>query len=402
MKENSITARTPAQRAAQLRTEAERAMETLRTTLIDRGEQFVLFNAGSRGEVPHFGLFPRDLFTTAFMLRDQDLLRESVRFAAHTIGTKRDPTTGEEPGRVLHEWNRVERGGLFSHYNAVETSQLLLIAVGEVMGIDDDAEHALIESIAPALTAASRYVLSHIDGGIFLEDPNRCGARRYFASATYWKDSHLPGREAIDYPVAYSLVQAQTVSALRSLADLTSHIALGWQKEQLLEEAERLVRAIWKRMWDPDRGVPVIAQDRSATVSGVSSDALHMLAYLEPGDVPASYLEGIEAASVQLATEYGFRSYAPGQRDYAPDAYHLGSIWPYEQVFIARGALRFGLDGVFQVSARVLRALESLGFPELVVWDGQQLSGGGCDAQLWTCAVPGAFVDLLQESRRGR
>ena len=401
MKEDSVTLRTAAQLIDRLKAEAERAMGTLRTTLVDRGERFVVFNAGSRRGKPHFGLFPRDLFTTGLMLRDQDLLQESVRFAAHTIGTKVDPTTGEEPGRVLHEWNRVERGGLLSHYNAAEASQLLLIAARDLMGLDD-ANHALVESIAPALTDAGRYVLSHIDGGLFLEDPSRCGATRYFASATYWKDSHLPGREAIDYPVAYSLVQAQTVSALRSLAVLTSYLALGWRREELLEEAGRLVRAIWERMWDPSRGVPLIARDRSASVLGVSSDALHMLAYLEPDDVPTSCLEGIRAAAAQLETEYGFRSYAPGQRDYAPDAYHLGSIWPYEQAIIARGAIRFGLDGIFRVTTRVLRALEALGFRELLVWDGQRLSGGGCDVQLWTCAVPGAFVDLLQEVRRGR
>lgn len=389
--------RSLAQQAERLRTEAEPAMETLRTTLADRGEQFEVFNAGSRGGEPHFGLFPRDLFTTGLMLRDQELLRESVRFAAHTIGKKRDPTTGEEPGRVLHEWNRVERGGLLSHYNAAETSQLLLIAARALLGLDSETHHELLETVTPALRDAGRYVLSHMDEGLFLEDPSRCGATRYFASATYWKDSHLPGREVIDYPVVYSLVQAQTVSALRSLAVLASHLALGWQPEELLAAAGRLVQAIWERVWDRDRGVPLIAQDRVASVSGISSDALHMLAYLEPDDVPSSCLEGIQAASAQLETDYGFRSYAPGQRDYAPDAYHLGAIWPYEQVFIAEGARRFGLAKVLRGAARVLRALEELGFPELVVWDGQRLSRGGCDVQLWTCAVPRAFVNLPQE-----
>lgn len=389
--------RSPVQRAARLRTEAEHAMETLRTTLVDRGEQFAAFNAGSRGGEAHFGLFPRDLLTTGLMLRDRDLLRESVRFAARTIGKKQDPDTGEEPGRVLHEWNRVERGGLLSHYNAVETSQLLLIAACELIGLDSETHRTFLETVTPALMAAGHYVLSHIDEELFLEDPSRCGATRYFASATYWKDSHLPGREVIDYPVAYSLVQAQTVSALRSLAVLTSHLALGWQQEELLQAAGRLVQAIWERLWDRDRGVPLIAQDRGTSVFGISSDALHMLAYLEPDDVPASCLEGIQAASAQLETDYGFRSYAPGQRDYAPDAYHLGSIWPHEQVFIAKGARRFGLGRVFRGTTRVLRALEELGFPEFVVWDGQRLSRGGCNVQLWTCAVPHAFVNLLQE-----
>ena len=377
-------------------------METLRTTLVDRGERFTAFNAGSERGAPRFGLFPRDLFTTGLMLCDPELLRESIRFAVHTIGKECNPVTGEEPGRVLHEWNRAERDGLLSHYNAAETSQLLLIAARELLRLGSEEPLPFLDTVRAGLVAAGQYVLSHVEEDLFLEDPSRCGGRRYFAHATYWKDSHLPGRREIAYPITYSLVQAQTACALRSLAMLTADLSLGWEREELLEAGGRLVAEIWGRLWDPEHGVPLIARDRETAVPGVSSDALHMLAYLQPGDVPASCLDGIQAASAQLETDYGFRSYAPRQSDYAPDAYHLGSIWPYEQVLIARGACRFGLEGIFEGAARVLCALEELGFPELIVWDGEDLAGAGCDVQLWTCAVPRGFSILLADQPEGR
>jgi len=59
------------------------------------------------------------------------------------------------------------------------------------------------------------------------------------------------------------------------------------------------------------------------------------------------------------------------------------------------------MERVFWGAIRVLRALEKLGFPELVVWDRQSLSGGGCDTQLWTCAVPRALETLLQRYPTG-
>jgi len=338
-------------------------METLQTALTDRGERFTAFSAGSRKGRAHFGLFPRDLFTTGIMLRHPDLLRESIRLAVHTIGKGCNPITGEEPGRVLHEWNRVERTGLLSHYNAAETGQLLLIAARELLHIDSEKHLGFLDTVRSGLVSAGRYVLSHIKDSFFLEDPSRCGATRYFADATYWKDSHLPGRRMINYPVVYTLVQAQTASALRSLAVLTSCLTLGWKETELFKVADRLNNRIWRSLWDQNLGVPLIARDRETSITGISSDALHMLAYLEPGDVPPRCLDAIQAASARLETQYGFRSYAPNQEDYAPDAYHLGSIWPYEQAFIAIGARRFGMERVFWGAIRVLRALEKLGLP---------------------------------------
>jgi glycogen debranching enzyme len=389
------------ERSRSLEANASRVMERLRTTLEVNHERFVGYNAGSIEGSVRFGLFPRDLFSTALLLQSHDLLRETIRFAVHTIGRSCDPVTGEEPGRVLHEWNRVEREGLLSHYNACETSQLLLTAAREFLRAGTEEDVALLSDVAGGLAAAGRYVLSHIREGLFLEDPRRSGARRYFAHATYWKDSHLPGRREIAYPVCFSLVQAQTVCALRALADLTSRLRLPWGPDELRAVAARLVGQLWDRLWDETSRYPLIAVDGETSVAGVSSDALHMLAYLEPADVPAPCLEGIRTGSVRLETEFGFRTYAPGQPDYAPDAYHLGSIWPYEQAFIARGARRFGLGGAFDVSARILPALERLGFPELIILDDGRLEGGGCDLQLWTCATPHAFAELLSQASDG-
>lgn len=82
--------------------------------------------------------------------------------------------------------------GLKTRYNACDTSQLLLIATADYLKINRDATPFLQHR--EGFQAVIRYILSHIRGNLFWEDPRFCGAELYALKATYWKDSHLPGR----------------------------------------------------------------------------------------------------------------------------------------------------------------------------------------------------------------
>jgi glycogen debranching enzyme len=252
-----------------------------------------------------------------------------------------------------------------------------------------------------ALKLACNYILRHIVAGLFWEDPRHCGATRYMAYATYWKDSHLPGRQNVAYPVAYTLVQAQSVAALRALVHIEERLELGFSIELLKRYASDIVDSIWTKLWDEATDYPLLALDHEASIPGISSDALHMLAYLDPTDIPKRNLEAIVKAARRLETPYGYRSYAPSQVDYSAGAYHLGSIWPYEQFFIAKAAVKNQLPDVLDCSVRVTQAILKHGFAELMVWDGKRLSSGGCDLQLWSAAYPEAVYLLLTEATEG-
>lgn len=377
-------------------------MAKLRTTIAITGVTLQLYNAGMKDGKIKFGLFARDLLTTALMLQDEGFLREAIRFVLLSLGKRANPLTGEEPGRALHEFDDVEIRGLKTRYNAAETSQLLLIASAEYLKISGDM--TLLKEQGEGLKATLNYILSHIRGGLFWEDPHRCGASRYALMATYWKDSGLPGRLDPDYPVAYTLVQAQTVAALRATAELAGELSLGFSPTRLKDLAGMMVEGLFTELWDEELGYPLIAKDRKGGISGISSDGLHLLAYLRPEDLPPEKLQGICAASELLETPYGFRTYAPGQPDYSTNAYHLGAIWPFEQFFIAKGALIHGQAGLLKVALRVIKALERLGFPELFYWNergGLVGSSEGCDLQLWSVAWPQAVSRLLaQKSMR--
>lgn len=381
-------------------TAAEQEMAKLRTNITLGDTALKLYNAGMMHDKVRFGLFARDLLTTALVLQDAEFLKETIRFALLTLGRRCDPLTGEEPGRVIHEFNEVEMRGLKTRYNAAETSQLLLIASADYLRITGDTH--FVEDREEGLKAAVSYVLSHIRGGLFWEDPANCGASRYALRATYWKDSRLPGRVDLAYPIAYALVHAQTAAALRAAVELIESVDLGLSPARLEEEASAMGQALLSELWDEDLCYPLIARDEDGPIGGISSDGLHMLAYLRPGDIPQQKLKDICSTSRALETPYGFRTYAPGQPDYSETAYHLGAIWPFEQFFIAKGAIIHGQEKLLKVALKIATALEKLGFPELFYWDEQSglvgpgaVPGEGCDLQLWTAACPQGMHRLL-------
>lgn len=375
------------------------ALDCLRVEIRIGEESFHLANAGLMGDRVRFGIFPRDLLIAGLIGGEEVLMRETLRFCAATIGRRRDPRTGEEPGRVLHELYPYEREGLSTRYNACETSQLFLI--GAAWYLRSGGDEAVLRARREALQAAGEYVLRHITGDLFWEDPRYCGGERYLLGATYWKDSFLPGHRDLRFPVAYTLVQAQTVAALRALAELTKSLDLGFAPTALVSQASAVAAAIWEVLWDERSKYPALAQDGSELVPGVSSDGLHMLAYLRPEDVPPQKLRLIVERAEALLTPYGYRTYAPNQPDYSATGYHQGAVWPFEQWFIAAGALRHGLPDLFSGASRVLAALAQLGFVELMYWDeGAGLrgpgtvQGEGCDLQLWSAMVPQGFRRL--------
>jgi glycogen debranching enzyme len=377
-------------------------MVKLQTTIAINDTTLKLYNAGMKDGDIKFGLFARDLLTTSLMLQDAGFLKESLKFALLTLGKRYDPITGEEPGRALHEFDEVERRGLKTRYNAAETSQLLLIAAAEYLRLSGDGSP--LKEHEERLKAAINYLLSHIREGLFWEDPSICGALRYALMATYWKDSYLPGRVDPGYPVAYTLVQAQTVASLRAAAKLAEALVLGFSPARLDEGAAEMAESLFKELWDEDLGYPLIAKDEGGRIPGFSSDGLHMLAYLRKEDVPQKNLERICAAASSLETPYGFRTYTPGQPGYSTTEYHLGAIWPFEQYFIAKGAIIYEQEELLEISLRAIKALETLGFPELFYWDDRgglvgpgAVPGEGCDLQLWSVAWPQAVSRLLAQ-----
>jgi glycogen debranching enzyme len=327
-----------------------------------------LYQAATPGYTANFS---RDSLTYGLLADDLRALHAQVEFSARHQGRRRDPETGEEPGKIHHELPGVRMRGLLTTYNACDTTALFLLSVNHLVRRGDrSAGRHYREHVERALA----YLHEHLYDDVFHEDPRQSGAERFALKVTYWKDSELnvagEQREPT-YPVAYALPHFQAKAALRAAARLT-------RSRELRARAAAMTRRGFETFWRGDHFAVAVLGD-GTVVDPPSSDSLHALLYLRRSEISAADARAIAAYSEQLATPYG---YLPGiaQRQ-GGDEYHTRWVWVHEQALLHAAARRHGLERAERIAERVLPTL-ALGFPELI--DPATGEPGGNPTQLWS------------------
>lgn len=362
-------------------------------------DDLLLFRAGKeKDQEKGFYIFARDILFTSLMLKDSNILKDILKFCIQNQGKKIDALTAEEPGKIFHEWPGVQIGDYRTDYNASDTTALFLIGMELYWKLTKDTK--FINQNKDSIQAGIGYILKHIKKDLFWEDPKFCSAKNFALNATYWKDSGIPQREKNSpvYPVVYTLLQAQVVKGLRAAAKLLEILKID-NSEKLKLRAKKCAKKIFTELWHEKSNYLVIAMDSKGKIPAASSDSLHMLYYLEPEDVPKEKLRLILKAAERLKTQFGFRSYAAMQKEYAPDSYQFGSIWPFEQYFIAEGLLKYKRFDLINIAFRTAFALEHLGvFPESIYYYAKnKVRPVGYPMQLWTSIYPEAMLTLLKK-----
>jgi glycogen debranching enzyme len=328
-----------------------------------------LYRAGLPGYTSNFS---RDSLIYGLLADDMHALGAQLEFSARHQGQATDARTGEEPGKIHHEYPGVRQGDLWTTYDACDTTALFLLALADLV---TRGERALLRQYRSNVARALEYVSDHMVDGVFYEDTSQSGADRFALKVTYWKDSELnleDPRSTPGYPIAYSLVHFQYKAALRALGDATASTELaGW--------ADLLVRRGLEAFWDGDH-FRVAIRGSEAVADGPSSDSLHALLYLDPGEIDSADAMKVGAYSEQLACNWGYLPALPLSEDVDP--YHTRYVWVYEQAMLHQAARRHRLERPLAVAARVLPAFDS-GFPELVdPADGSVAVGNAM--QLWS------------------
>lgn len=355
-------------------------MERLKT----KYNGFKVYQAG----LPNFPRnFTRDSIISAILMGNPRMLANQLSFCASKQGTKPNPYTGEEAGKIFHEYPGVEINGYSTEFNACDTTALYLIGHKVYQNLTGDT--SLANSQRKNIEIASSYIISHLRDGMFTEDPSFSKAEDYALKVTYWKDSEILGRNngKPKYPVVYTLAHIQNTRGLRSAAKLLD-------TDELKLHIERMVEALPK-LYDDELGTFYIAIDSQGPIRGVSSDALHALFYLSSDDLSKKNLDRIIETSQELETELGYRTLSPSVSGSMEDRYHANTVWPYEQAIIHVGARKFGLRNVQKVSSKMASHLDT--DPEIFVLDRENIKKGGCDPQLWTIAAKKYFTEPRSE-----
>jgi len=351
--------------------------------------------------------FFRDMAKASRIFGDQEMIANSLVFASALQAKAADPNSGAQPGKIYHEYDidlqdgieLSEKPGKNTLFNSCDSNAEYLISHEEYINLTGDL--SLLESQRQSIEdAAVKYIIPQVNGDdLFQEDPKYCGADSFALKVTFWKDSVLPGRENGEpkYPVIYPFAHIQNAAGLRSAGKLLGRTAL-------IQKAEMMVKAL-PGLFDKGLNSFFPAVDANGPIRAITSDSLHALAYLEPGDLPPDILERIIRSSEVLETDWGYITLDPESAEAVGDDYHTKKIWPQEQAEIHKGAKRHiewsrrigyrnlteGLMHVMAVSQRPTPFYKANpgSYPELLSKNG---SPDGCDPQFWGAAAAHYFL----------
>ena len=347
--------------------------------LLQERDALKVYNAG----LPRFPRnFTRDSIISAILAEDVEMMQDQLRFCALHQGQQNDPKTGEEPGKIHHEFPGYPIRDLVTTYNACDAAAFYLIGHGWLQAHAPD--EVFLEEYQASIAMAAGYIENHLNAsGLFEESPAYCGADHFALNVTYWKDSVIldrVGGEPI-YPAVYTLAHLQNLAGMRQAAILLN-------SDHFQQVAKQMAHAI-PQLFDEQAGTFFSAVDGIGPIRAISSDALHGLFYLEPDDLTPEQVRSIELVSERLESQIGYMLMTPEDGRRMERNYHADTIWPFEQALIHAGAKKFGLERVMRVCRRVTRVMDSSS-PELLSLRVIEPSIAS-NPQLWTIAAKEYF-----------
>ncbi|WP_164984106.1 MGH1-like glycoside hydrolase domain-containing protein [Oerskovia turbata] len=356
-------------------------------------------------------LFGRDSLLSARMLLpvDVDLALGTLRSLARRQGQVVDPTTGEQPGKILHELRDPEVAEFLPpvYYGTVDATCLWIILLWEAWRWGADARE--IEALLPHLDAALAWLGEHAT-------PDEDGFVRYVPDAQGltnqgWKDSgdavHDADGVLIDGPVALAEVQAYAYQAAQAAADLAD--AFGRDHGQHWRDwADRLATRFREHFWEHGHGpsYPVLALGPDARrANAVGSNMGHLLG-TGIVDAAEARLVAERLGAPDLDSGFGLRTMSSASPRYNPISYHNGSVWPHDTAITVAGLVAEGLPDVAGRLARgLVAAAPAFDFRLPELWGGESGAHGpggstarplayptACSPQAWAATTAVSLV----------
>lgn len=302
-----------------------------------------------------FTLFGRDAIWAARMLLPlgTGLPASTLRVLAARQGTRVDPETAEEPGKIMHELRRGELELRHSgarlpplYYGTVDATALwiCLLRDASAWGMPEQDVRALLPALESALAWMRDYGDSDGDG--FLEYIDRT---RHGLANQGWKDSDdsiqwRDGRLA-EGPIALCEVQGYAYEAAIGGAELLDRFGRPggdqW-RSWAASLRDRFRQAFWI---DDERGpYPAVALDaHKRPVDTVTSNIGHLLG---TGILTAEESRRVAERLVRpsMSSGYGLRTLSTDSAGYWPLSYHGGSVWTHDTAIVISGLARSGLE----------------------------------------------------------
>lgn len=358
-------------------------------------------------------LFGRDSILTSWMalVLDPSIGLATVRALARLQGRRDNPSTEEQPGRILHEV-RFSAGASLAladgdvYYGSVDATPLFVMLVHELWRWGTPITE--LAEVLPAVDAALDWITGagDADGDGYVEYAPQTA--RSLANQG-WKDSFdgvsFANGRLPDGPIALAEVQAYAYGAWRAgaaLADATGdHVNAAARRAR----AETLQAQFERDFWLPGIGAFALALDGDKQpVDAIASNMGHCLwtGIVRDPDQAAGVARWL--ASPELFSGWGIRTLATTMHRYNPLSYHNGSVWPHDTAICIAGLRRAGfIDEALRVATGLLAAADARSgrLPELFAGLSADRVAtpvpypASCSPQAWAAAAPLLIVRSL-------
>ncbi|MDX3529413.1 glycogen debranching N-terminal domain-containing protein [Streptomyces sp. ID05-39B] len=360
-----------------------------------------------------FTLFGRDSLWAARMLLPlgTELALGTLRTLAAQQGTRSDPATEEEPGKILHEVRR----GVFDdgmglvlppvYYGTVDATPLWICLLHDAWRWGLPAED--IEPLLPALTAALGWIDAAAQAGDgFLSYIDHSGTG---LANQGWKDSGDAARFAdgrlAEAPLALAEVQGYAYEAALAGAALLDAFQLP-DGERWRTFAAGLADRFRARFWVSDQQGPYPAMALDGAGRPVDSVASNMGHLLATGILNTDETAAVAArlAAPDMSDAYGLRTMSSTSGGYGPLRYHCGTVWPHDTAIAVTGLAR---TGHHQAAARLIEGILTAApafdyrLPELWGGDARAVTPApvpypaACRPQAWSAAAAIALMTAM-------
>jgi len=352
-------------------------------------------------------VFGRDSILTSYQALPfaPELAESTLLTLAGSQGRQVDDFRDEEPGKIIHEERFGEMTAFLErphspYYGAADSTQLFLILLDEYERWTGKAD--LVRRLEPearaALTWIDRY--GDRDGDGYIEY-NRRNTETGLENQC-WKDSWnsilFADGSLSKLPRATCELQGYAYDAKVRCARLAREF---WGDPELADrltrEAAELKRRFNQDFWIADRAFFALALDGDRRqVDSLTSNIGHLLwsgiVDEEKAEACARHLLGDD-----LFSGWGVRTMAASAGGYNPIGYHIGTVWPFDNSFIALGLRRYGFR---EEAARIaLATLEAAQFfrgrlPEAFAGYPREMTQfpveypTACSPQAWSTGAP--------------
>jgi glycogen debranching enzyme len=357
-------------------------------------------------------LFGRDSLLTGYMALpiDPQLALGTLQTLARFQGTKYDPLTEEQPGRIVHEMRfgvetTLALGGGAIYYGTADATPLFVVLLGELRRWGLSAEE--VDALIPHAERALEWIVTDgdRDGDGFVEYQRQTdrGLRNQG-----WKDSwdgiNFADGAIAEPPIALCEVQGYVYSAFIAGSFFAAGSGNPTSAGLWADRAKQLKQAFNEQFWLPERGWFAVGLDKDKRqIDALTSNIGHCLwSGIVDEDKAAQVVEHL--MSTAMFSGWGVRTLASTMGAYNPISYHNGSVWPHDNAIIAAGLMRYGyVEQAHQIIKGILDAASRLGgrLPELLTgldrtrYPHPVPYPTSCSPQAWAAATPIQFMRTL-------